>query len=73
MSLSGENSQNIIPGELVIQGTIDHDGAKAGFFSKAPGTQPVHLADPTDLATCITAISTIIDELKALGLMEADP
>ena len=38
-----------------------------------PVAQPVHLADPTDLATCITAITQLIDNQKALGLMAADP
>ena len=44
-----------------------------GFFSKSPVTQAVHLADPTDLTTCIAAITQLIDNQKALGLMAADP
>ena len=31
--------------------------------------QQAHIADPTDLATCITAISSILDALEALGLL----
>lgn len=31
--------------------------------------QQAHIADPTDLATCITAIGSILDALEALGLL----
>ncbi len=33
--------------------------------------QQAHIADPTDLATCITAIGSILDALEALGLLAA--
>ena len=61
--------------------TIDAGGTRGyvgditgiSFYGKATTAQPAHLADPTDLATCITAITQLIDDQKALGLMAADP
>jgi hypothetical protein len=50
--------------------TLDADGteAKIGFFGTTAAGQQAHVADPTDLATSITAISAIIDILEAYGL-----
>ena len=52
---------------------FEADGTGIGFFATTPAAQPAHLADPTDLATCITAITQLIDNEKVLGLMAADP
>ena len=46
---------------------------KVGFFATTPVVQEAHIADSTDLATSITAISAIIDSLKAYGLLAPDP
>ncbi len=43
------------------------------LFGGTPAAQPAHEADPTDLATCITAINSLIDKLKTLGVLAADP
>ena len=49
------------------------DATGIGFYGVGSTAQAAHLADPTNEATLITAVSTIIDELKAYGLMAADP
>lgn len=58
-----------------LNGTVNvgESGDSVGFLGKAAVTQQAHEADPTDLATCITAITNIIDKLKAYGLLAADP
>jgi len=43
------------------------------LFGGTPAAQPAHEADPTDLATCITAITNLIDKLKTLGILAVDP
>lgn len=40
-----------------------------GLFSTTPASQPATEADPTDLNTCITAITNIIDKLQSLGIL----
>jgi hypothetical protein len=40
-----------------------------GFYGVTPVDQPATVTDPTDLPTCITAISAIIDRLQELGLV----
>lgn len=40
-----------------------------GFYGVTPVDQPATVADPTDLPTCITAISVVIDRLQELGLV----
>ncbi len=52
---------------------VDLNMTALGFFGATKTAQAAHLADPTDLTTCIAAISTLIDELKAYGLVAADP
>ena len=38
-------------------------------ISLTPVAQQSTIADPTDLATCITAITAIIDRLQAFGMI----
>ncbi len=40
-----------------------------GFYGVAPVDQPATVSDPTDLATCITSVSALIDRLQELGLI----
>jgi len=44
---------------------------KVGFWDTTPIVQPLHIADPTDLATSITAIEAINAMLAATGLTAA--
>jgi len=44
---------------------------KIGFWDVTPVVQPGHIADPTDLATAITAINAILADLAELGLQAA--
>ena len=67
------NEIRIVVGNAEAFRLDESTGARVSFFGKTPVAQPVHLADPTDLATCITAITQLIDNQKALGLMAADP
>ena len=39
-----------------------------GFWNQTPVPQPAHIADPTDLASCITAITAINAMLATTGL-----
>lgn len=49
-------------------------GQEVSFFGAAGSPQLSHLADPAaDAAALATAFATLIDGLKALGLMAADP
>jgi hypothetical protein len=44
-------------------------GNKIGFHGATPSVQSAFIADPTDLATCITAITSILTVLKSKGLI----
>ena len=44
---------------------------KIGFWNATPAAQQAHIADPTDLATCITAITSINALCATLGLTAA--
>ena len=41
---------------------------KLGFWGATPAVQSTHVANPTDLATCITAITNILTRLETIGL-----
>ena len=43
----------------------------ACFGATPPGSQPTKISDPTDLPSCITAITAIIDILEGAGLSAA--
>ncbi len=58
--------------ELEIDGTLDHDGANAGFFGAAPVAQPVHIVDADGtLADITTKFNTLLGQVAALGLQAA--
>jgi len=44
---------------------------KFAFWNATPVVQPGHIADPTDLATAITALELILADLAELGLQAA--
>lgn len=55
-----------------------NNAQQMGFFGAAVTAQPAHIADPAGAATdqddeARAAIVAIIDALKALGLLAADP
>ena len=59
--------------------SITDQGQKLGFFGQTPIIQRVHLVDPSGGGDAgvdqpaRTAINSLIDTLKAFGLMRADP
>lgn len=57
--------------KTTLSGEIKHTGSTFGLYSTTPATQPVHVADPTDLASCITAITAINAKDALLGLTAA--
>jgi len=40
-----------------------------GLWGHSPAVQPAAEADPTDLATCIVAITSLIDKFQAVGIL----
>jgi hypothetical protein len=61
------NGQNIVGGATGTKiGTATSH--KIGFHGTAAVVQQAHIANPTDLATCITAITAITALLEAYGL-----
>lgn len=58
--------------ELEIDGTLDHDGANAGFFGAAPVVQPGHIVDADGtLADITTKFNALLAQVAALGLQAA--
>ena len=53
-------------GVKMVQAT----GTNLGFFNTSQ-TQQAHIADPTDLATCITVLTTLLADLEGYGLLAA--
>ena len=47
---------------------IELSGSRLGFYDKAAIVRPAHIANPTDLPTCITAINAILAAQENLGL-----
>lgn len=58
-------------GAGVLHVVYDPAAPKIGMFTALPVVQQVHVADPTDLATCITAITAINAKDAAFGLTAA--
>ena len=54
-------------GSKIGTGTLQ----KIGFWNTTPVVQQVHVADPTNLATCITAITAINAKDAVTGLTAA--
>ena len=42
-----------------------------GFFGTTPQVQQAHIADPTDLASCISVLTTLLADLEGYGLLLA--
>lgn len=55
-------------GSLAIAKDLAHRGTKAGFFAAAPVTQQTGYAVPTDLASCIAALTALRTALNNYGL-----
>ena len=62
------NAGNITSAGAIASVSVAASGAIAAFGASLPGSQPVKINDPTDLATSIVAISAVIDVLEACGL-----
>jgi len=54
--------------DLIASQDFHHKGTQLGFYNVAKANQPAHIADPTDLATCITAITSLNAMCATLGL-----
>ena len=52
-------------------GGIDAATKAIGFFGVTPQVQQNHIADPTDLASCISALSTLLADLEGYGMLKA--
>ena len=58
-------------GTIVVEaftGATDTPGW--GLFTTAPQVQQAHIADPTDLATCIAVLTTLLADLEGYGLLK---
>ena len=62
------NAGNITSSGAVACATVAASGGTAAFGVSVPGAQPSKIADPTDLASSIVAITAVIDALEAFGL-----
>lgn len=61
-----------VDGDLDVGGDTSIGNAtsdKVGFFGVTPVDQPATIADPTDGASSVVAITAIIDRLQELGLI----
>ena len=62
---------------IVAQATGDGAGGitneAIGFFGVTPQVQQAHIADPTDLASCISALTTLLADLEGYGLLVQPP
>lgn len=65
---SAANNMQFTAGALV---SLDLNATGIGLFGTTPAAQQVHVADPTDLATCITAITAINAKDATYGLTAA--
>jgi len=57
---------------FAMGGSQEHkffNGGNIGFFSVAGQAQQAHIADPTDLATCISVLTTVLADLEGYGLL----
>lgn len=52
-------------------GDIDLATRAIGVFNVTPQVQQAHIADPTDLATCISALSTLLADLEGYGWLKS--
>ena len=62
---------------LVVQATgngsggIDLATRAIGVFDVTPQVQQAHIADPTDLGTCISVLSTLLADLEGYGWLKS--
>ena len=62
---------------FVVQATGDGAGGidlatrAIGVFAVTPQVQQAHIADPTDLGTCISALSTLLADLEGYGWLKS--
>ncbi|MGB7531817.1 MAG: hypothetical protein WA977_02410 [Halobacteriota archaeon] len=60
---------------FVVQATGDGAGGiineAIGVFAVTPQVQQAHIADPTDLASCISALSTLLADMEGYGWLKA--
>ena len=55
----------------IMRGEGSGTAGELGFFGAAAQAQQAHIADPTDLATCITVLTTLLADLEGYGLLAA--
>jgi prepilin-type processing-associated H-X9-DG protein len=53
----------------VIQGEWDGDNQKLAFFGSTPVVKAAAIADPTDLASLLTALPSLLAAMRAYGLI----
>ena len=53
----------------ILRGRATGAAAAIGFLGASPVVRQAHIADPTDLATCITAVTSILAALESYGLL----
>ena len=60
---------------FVVQATGDGAGGitneAIGVFAVTPQVQQAHIADPTDLGTCISALSTLLADMEGYGWLKS--
>ena len=53
----------------ILRGRATGAAAAIGFLGASPVVRQAHIANPTDLATCITAVTSILAALENYGLL----
>jgi len=53
----------------ILRGRATGAAAAIGFLGASPVVRQAHIADPTDLATCITAVTSTLAALESYGLL----
>ena len=61
-----DNAANL----LFLDAGLDTGAGGIGVFGTSPQIQQAHIADPTDLATCISALSTLLADLEGYGWLK---
>lgn len=61
------DSQDIVVAQATGDGAGGITNKAIGVFGVTPQVRQAHIADPTDLATCITALSTLLADMEGYG------
>ena len=65
------DSNNIISIQATGDGAGSITNEAIGVFGVTPQVQQNHIADPTDLATCISALSTLLADMEGYGWLKS--